>query len=361
MGGGAGRLPPRIYNGCPVEGGGFAGENGMYRFLHIGSLRMGIAAAAALSGLPAGAQAQSVCPALRWTALGTAGGPVPTAERAEPSNLLTADGQRILVDAGDGTVNQMARIGLDLGAIDTVFISHLHLDHSGGLGAVIGLHWMNQFPRPLTIYGPPGTKTLVDGIVASMAAPAKIGFGLGTPPPAPQGSVRAVEIADGSRLTLGSLSVRAAGNTHFAHDGPAEAQPNVSLSYRFTLGKRAITYTGDTGPSSAVTALAKGSDLLVSEVIDLDRLIAGIRQRRPDATPEMLAGMQKHLSTHHLVPRDIGAMAADAGVGHVVLTHFAIPGPLSDSEPAIREGIRQTFAGPLDLARDLSSYDVGCR
>ncbi|HUD93863.1 MBL fold metallo-hydrolase [Sphingobium sp.] len=307
------------------------------------------------------ALAAPACPPLRWTTLGTAGGPVPTADRSEPSNLLVAGDQTILVDTGDGTVNQLARIGMDMRLIRTVFISHLHLDHSGGLGAVIGLRWMNQFPGQLTIYGPPGIRQVVDGIVASMAPPARIGFGLGALPPAPAGSVRAVELRDGQSITLdGGVTVKAAANSHFDHDGKADPA-NISLSYRFALGDRSITYTGDTGPSAAVATLATGSDMLVSEVIDLERLMKEIRQRRVDASAEMLASMQKHLSTHHLLAADIGHMAAGAKVGRVVLTHYAVPGLLSESEPSLRADIGKAYVGPVDLSRDLSSFDLGCR
>ncbi|WP_292634753.1 MULTISPECIES: MBL fold metallo-hydrolase [Novosphingobium] len=316
--------------------------------------------AVAISSFPA--LAATSCPALRWTTLGTAGGPVPTAERSEPANLLTIGERRILVDTGDGTVDQLARIGLDLGAVDTVFISHNHLDHTGGLAAVIGLRWMNQFAGVLTVYGPVGTRAVVEGIVASMATPGSIGFGLGTPPPRPADSVRVIELADGQSLDLGAgAGVKVAANSHFDHDGKPDPD-NASLSYRFVLGTRSITYTGDTGPSAAVTALAKGSDMFVSEVIALDALLGEIRARRKDASPEMLAGMERHLSTHHLRPEAVGEIAAQAGVGRVVLTHFAVPpGPLPQFEPAIRAGIAARYHGAVDLARDLQSFDLGCR
>jgi ribonuclease BN (tRNA processing enzyme) len=303
---------------------------------------------------------QTTCPAFVWTTLGTAGGPVPTPDRAEPSNLLVLGRRAILVDTGDGTVNQLARIGRDSGGIDTVVISHLHLDHTGGLAAVIGLRWMNQYPGVLTIYGPPGTAQVVQGIVASMAPPARIGFGLGQLPANPASSLRVIEIDDGAMVDLGDgASIKAAANSHFDHDGHGDPG-NVSLSYRFDFAGRSLAYTGDTGPSEAVTRLAQGATMLVSEVILTDALIQTIRTLRKDAPEAMLSAMARHLSTHHLPPQDIGAMAARAKVGAVVLTHMAIPGPIAQSAQELRAGVARDFAGPVMLARDLQDFPIAC-
>jgi ribonuclease BN (tRNA processing enzyme) len=329
----------------------------LLRSLAVGALAAGLAV---LPTRPA--QAGETCPPLRWTTLGTAGGPVPTPERSEPANLLVAGDQQILVDTGDGTVTQLARAGLELGGIQTVFISHHHMDHTGGLAAVIGLRWMNTFPGVLTVYGPAGTREMVDGIIKTMQPQARIGFGLGTATPDPAASVRVVELDGGAMVRLGDLTVSTAANSHFDHPGKVEAGAPVSLSYRFQLGGRSITYTGDTGPSAAVGNLAAKTDMLVSEVIDLEPIVAAIRTRRPDMPTATFNQMREHLSTHHLTARDLGQMARNAQVGHLVLTHFAIPPwPLRQSEPALRQGIAESYSGPVDLARDLSSFDIGCR
>ena len=317
--------------------------------------------AATFAPVQAFAQEQSTCPILRWTTLGTAGGPIPTLERSEPANLLDAAGAAILVDAGDGTAGQLARAGRSVGEIHNVFLSHLHLDHTAGLAGVVGLRWMNEHPGVITIYGPPGTKELVDGILASMEPPARIGFGIGQAPSRPADRIKAVELQDGQVVQLDGLSIRAVANNHFDGAGNQAARVNaVSLSYRFTLGDRSITYTGDTGPDPRVTALAKGSDMLVSEVIEVDQMVAAIKAQRPDLNEAGLAGTRQHFSTHHVTPEEVGKMAAQAGVDRVVLTHYVIPGPLGMSAGPLFAKVRANFTGEVELSRDLSSFDIGC-
>lgn len=304
--------------------------------------------------------AEAACPAMRWTTLGTAGGPVPTIDRSEPANLLSVNGVHFLVDTGDGTVGQLAKTGLTLRTINTVFISHHHQDHIGGLPAVIGLRWMNQFPGVLTVYGPPGTKEAVDGMIASLGPQSRIGFGIGKPVPPPANSVKVIEMTNDSTVQIGDVTIRAAANSHFDHDGPADKNPPVSLSFRFETGSKSITYSGDTGPSAAFEKLAIGTDLLVSEVMNLDRVLADIKAKRTDAPPQLFAEIYKHMSTHHLRPEDVGEIAKKAQVKNVLLTHFATAGLLNKSEAYFRAGVAKHYQGRVDLAHDLSSYSVGC-
>lgn len=302
---------------------------------------------------------QDRCPALRWTTLGTAGGPIPTLDRSEPANLLDAANRTILVDSGDAAATQIARLGRSIGDVDTVFISHLHWDHTGGLAAVLGLRWMNNFETPITIYGPPGMAQVVDGIIASLRPQERVGFGTGARVADPAANITVYELADGEGVTVDDLRVTARINTHY--DFPEEQIGTTSLSYRFVMGDRAITYSGDTGPSPALTELAQGSDLLVTEVMALEPLVASITAQRPDMPPQVRDAMRQHLATHHIDAGEVGRTANTAAVKHVVLTHFAVPpGPLHDHEAYLRAGVRQSYVGPVDLARDLSSFDVGC-
>ncbi len=307
------------------------------------------------------AQNVSSCPVFRWTTLGTAGGPIPTYERSQPSNLLEAADLTILVDSGDATAGQLAKAGHSVGEVQHIFISHLHLDHTAGIAGVAGLRWMNEHPGTITIYGPPGTKELVDGIVASMAAPARIGFGFGLPSK-PEDRIKSVELTDGQVIELGDLKIKAVANNH--HDGPGDIAKKIgalAFSYRFDMDDRSITYTGDTGPDARVTALAKDSDLLVSEVIEVDQMIGMIAEQRPELNEMMLGAARMHFTTHHVTPEEVGKMAQQAAAKRTVLTHYVIPGELGKSAQSLYDKVRKNYTGDVDLARDLSSYDIGCK
>ena len=325
-------------------------------------LQLGMFALLTLVAHPASANERSTiaCPSFGWTTLGTAGGPVPTADRAEPSNLLKVGDRLILVDAGDGTVNQLARLGVSLGVVDSVFISHHHHDHTGGLAAVIGLRWMNSYAGRLTVYGPPGTAEIVRGIIASLQPQARIGFGVGAEIVPPEATVRVVELADGETVTSGNLRVTAAANTHFDHAGQPDAHA-LSFSYRFDYGSRSITYSGDTGPSQALARLAAGSDLLVTEIMELDGLIAAVQRQRPDMPPVLRSQIEQHLREHHLTAEAVGELARDAHVSQILLTHYSIsPSPLAASADALMEGIRHNYSGSVQFGIDLGSINVGC-
>jgi hypothetical protein len=64
--------------------------------------------------------------------------------------------------------------------------------------------------------------------------------------------------------------------------GSAEARKFQSLSYRFDMTDRSIVFTGDTGPSSDVERLARGADLLISEIGEPEAAAAEVKALRPD-------------------------------------------------------------------------------
>jgi len=69
--------------------------------------------------------------------LGTAGGPLPRADRAQSSNLLVVNGALYLIDAGGSVTSRVVQSGHDFRKIGKIFITHPHSDHTAGLATLM--------------------------------------------------------------------------------------------------------------------------------------------------------------------------------------------------------------------------------
>jgi len=290
-----------------------------------------------------------------FTILGSNGGPIARMDRSQPANLLAVNGRLTLVDVGDGVAGRLAGKRLRLNQVDDVLISHLHFDHVGGLLAVLGLRFQTDASKPLNIYGPPGTRVLVDGLLAGMAPSMEAGYGLEDAPVVkPETLVQVTEVDGGDSFKIGDTTVSTVTNTHYGHMAGSEESKHGSLSFRFDTPDRSIVYTGDTGWSDDVVTLSKGADLLVAELIDMPSMEV---QMARIVAPEVLPGVLKHLSEHHITPAQVGEMASAAGVKKVVATHLVAGGPITPAETeAWTAQIAGSFKGEILISQDLGDY-----
>ncbi|WP_422344930.1 MBL fold metallo-hydrolase [Parasphingorhabdus sp.] len=292
-----------------------------------------------------------------WVTLGTRGGPVTSPTRSQPANLLTFGGKHYLVDVGDGTAGQSGKVGVQTDEIDGIFISHLHFDHTAGLLGILGLRFQTRADEPLTIYGPPGTQELVDGLLAGMLPGATANYGVaGAPIRDHTAGIEVVELRDRDSVEVDGMTVTVRSNTHYSFvPGSDLAARFQALSLRFDLPGRSIVYTGDTGPSTAVEELAQGADLLVAEMMDVPLIVSNVRKANPNMPEPALNNMATHLRDHHLLPKDVGEMAKRAGVRAVVVTHFA--GAERDSPKFFEylKTIAEHYDGPVVVANDMDS------
>ena len=95
----------------------------------------------------------------RLITLGTAAGPSLRAHRAQSSNLLTVNGTHYVVDAGDGVARRLAKAGIDVREIGTIFITHHHDDHTAGLGTLMSFAWDRNVPNRSTFMARRGQKS----------------------------------------------------------------------------------------------------------------------------------------------------------------------------------------------------------
>jgi len=317
-----------------------------------GALAVLVAASAAWTIHTPAAAAEP--PRLSFTTLGTNSGPIPRADRSEPANLVRHGEQFILADVGDGAPEQLAKAGVRLGQVQTVLISHLHFDHTGGLFAFLSLRFQSRQNGPLAIYGPPGTRELVVKLFEAMRAGERAADTMG---PSlfgrPDAGVEVVEIHDASTVTVGQVRISAVENSHFQTLGPPSPNRPVSLSYRFDVPGRSIVYTGDTGPSERLEQFCRGADLLVSEIMDPALAVAKIIKAYPKAPPEAAKAVEAHFRLEHLHPTEVGKLAAACGVKSLVATHNALE---RDELEGARRQIAAEFKGAVVMAEDLLTF-----
>ncbi len=302
--------------------------------------------------------------------LGTAGGPPLRRERSEPSSLLIVDGRLYLIDCGIGTVRRMVKAGIRSEDIGTIFITHHHPDHELGLVDLMGNDFFKleiaNSSRTINIYGPPQTKDLVAtafhyisipfGVFAEEPDGVPAAFHTGSRGSDLKNPFVAHEI-EGNGLFYHDDKITgfAAENTHYALM-PANSRARMtSFSYRFETPHGVIVFTGDTGPSEAVTRLAEGADVLVAQasVRDSSERAALVKAMAEQNhwPPARARTFMAHLSFELMDAQQVGEMATKAHVKTVVLNHYDPEDPA-----AYVATVKKHFSGEVFAGSDLQKY-----
>jgi ribonuclease BN (tRNA processing enzyme) len=282
--------------------------------------------------------------------LGT-GTPLPDPERAGPCTAIVVNGTPYLVDFGTGLVRQAAAAhkagvaGLDPVNLRIGFITHLHSDHTIGLSDIILTPWVMGRKEPLEVYGPPGTKKMVEHILKAYKADIKIRTG-DLERSNPSGyKVNVHEILPGVVYKDENVTVTAFAVHHgkWAH----------AYGYRFETPDRTVVISGDTRFDPAIVDNCHGCDVLVHEVYtqaSFDKVSAQWKQYR----------LAYHTSTNELAE-----LARKAKPKLLILYHRENPGcdqartaecrDSGSEEEALKE-IRALYGGKVVAGHDLEVY-----
>lgn len=293
-------------------------------------------AGSGLAGEAPGPSPGSAAGGVSLLLLGTQGGPEAIPGRAGIASLVTVSGRHYLVDAGEGLVQQLARAEVPATAVRTVLLTHLHDDHTVGLGALASFKYTFGEPK-LELIGPPGTSRLAAGLLAFATLNAEIRGAERQRPPL-KSAILGKEVRPGIVLDDGVVKVTAAENTHYSFAPNSPASSNKSYSYRFEAPGRVIVFTGDTGPSAAVEKLAKGADILVAEMVTA----VDIARVPPNVV--------EHMLHEHLNPTEVGKLANAAGAKKLVISHYRTA---TDADVA---EIRRHYAGEIVLGMELDRF-----
>lgn len=269
--------------------------------------------------------------------LGT-GGPRPNPAASGPATAIVVGSRVFLFDAGPGVERRLSAAGLPINGVTALFITHLHSDHTLGLPDLIFTSWVMGRRGPLQAYGPHGLRAMTDHIIAAWAEDIAIRTD-GLEHETRNGFRVAVhEIRPGVVYDSGGVKVTA---IPVLHGNWKEA-----FGYRIDTPDRSIVISGDTRPSEALTAAARGVDVLVHEVYPQSRMAP---ENRPGG-----ADWPRYLRAFHTSDVELGRMAAIAGPKLLILTHIIRAGATDDELIA---GIRSGgFRGRVVVGKDFDRY-----
>ncbi|GHJ45703.1 MBL fold metallo-hydrolase [Catellatospora sp. TT07R-123] len=248
---------------------------------------------------------------MRLTVLGCAGS-FPGPEAACSAYLVEADGFRLLMDFGTGSLSALQRYA-GIKSVDAILLSHLHCDHMlDACSYVVVRRYAPDGPYPpIPVYAPAG-------------APERIATAYSLDE-GPLDDVYTFYALQPGSFPIGPFQVSVDRVNH----------PVETYGVRVEHNGRSLAYSGDTAPCDALLRLAAGADLFLCEASYLDGV---------DNPPDL-----------HLTGAEAGEIATKAGARRLLLTHLVTAW---GSEAETLNNATATFAGPVEIVRPGARYEV---
>jgi ribonuclease Z len=269
------------------------------------------------------------------TLLGT-GVPHPDPARYGSSVLVEAGGLRLMFDCGRGALLRISETGTPIREANRLFLTHLHSDHTVGIPDLWLTPWIfGRWTEPFYVWGPPGTKTMMQKLEEAYA------FDLAIRPvhdllPPEGAKIVAQDVGEGVVFEAKGVKVTAFEVDH---------RPIVpSYGYRIDCEGRSAVLSGDTRFCENLIRHAEGADLLIHNV--------------GAARPEDLQVSERYrrIMALHSHPEETGEVFSRVKPGLAVYTHMVL---FKVGREEIIERTRKTYAGPLEIGEDLMAFEIG--
>ncbi len=282
--------------------------------------------------------------------LGT-GTPLPDPDRAGPSTAIIVNGKAYLFDAGAGVVRRAAAArkkgipALEPRTLRVAFLTHLHSDHTLGLPDLILTPWVMGRAEPLELWGPRGTRAMVDHILSAYKKDIDIRSNSLEGSNTTGYKVNVHEIEPGDVYKDGSITVKPFLVKH--------GDWKQAFGYRIETPGRVIVISGDTSPAESIVENCHGCDMLISEAYT--QASFGL----------ISAHWQQYRRAYHTSTHELADIAARAKPALLVLTHRGNAGCdqsqaagclESGSEQQMLKEIKEYYSGRVVAAHDLDVF-----
>lgn len=283
---------------------------------------------------------------LRVILLGTGGGPPPNAQRFGISTLVIAGNEKLMFDCGRAATIRMSQLGMRLGQVTKLFVTHLHSDHVIGIPDLYLTGWASQGRQsPFQVWGPPGTRDMMEHIQKAFAFDIHIRRDVDEKFPAEGIKMTATDIRQGVVYESHGVKVTA----FLVDHGPVKP----AFGYRVDYQGRSVAMSGDTKPSENLIKFSEGVDLLIHEVGEYkqDPVLTGPPNEILGGANLMTREQRRIVAAHHTDGVEAGQVFARVKPRLAVFSH----GGTQATIPLVR----QNYSGPVEIGEDMMTIDVG--
>ena len=275
---------------------------------------------------------------MKLTLLGT-GCPSVDHKRFGPSNLITTNKAKILVDCGSGITQRLHQLKVSSANIDALLFTHLHSDHAVDLYQLIISSWHSYRIKPWKIYGPKGTKKFVSKIMDAWSDERKLRIAYEA-----RASDKAFQIDVTEFKSLGAIKIRDLNIKYFEVDHkPVE----YAYGFVFTNNNRKLTISGDTKPCENLMKYAQKSDVLLHEVFIEGEILKTNKMR----TKKTL----HNVKSYHTTSSQVGKVAFITQSKKLVLTHFV---PTQFNKNRLKKVVKSDFGKDPIIGEDLMTITI---
>jgi ribonuclease BN (tRNA processing enzyme) len=270
--------------------------------------------------------------------LGT-GTPFADPTKSGPSLAIVVNNTSYIVDCGPGVVRRAAeasKLGfpsLEASQLKTLFITHLHSDHTIGLADIILTPAVLDRNAPIRIYGPVGSKKMTNDLMSAYKEDIAIRINGLEKGDAIAYQVYTNEIKEGQIYKDSNLTVTAFNVQHGQWDN--------AFGFVFQTKDKKIVVSGDCTYSENLIKYAKDCDILVHEVYS----DAGLKKRTQR--------WQDYHSTFHTSTYQLADIANQVKPKLLILNHQLTFGT---SLQSLLDELKSKYTGPVINGADLDVF-----
>ena len=275
---------------------------------------------------------------MELTLLGT-GCPKVDYKRFGPSNLVSTNKTKILIDCGSGVTQRLDQTKVSSADIDALFLTHLHSDHVVDIYQLIISSWHSYRIKPWVVYGPKGTKKFIKKIMDAWKEERLLRIKYEA-----RSSIEAFNIIIKEFKNSGKVKIKDLNIQYFEVD---HKPVKFAYGFNFFHKNKKLTISGDTRPCENIMKYGQRADVLLHEVF-IDGELKETNKMRSKKTLH-------NVRSYHTPSTLLGKIAKLTNCKKLVLTHLV---PTKFNENKLKRTIRNDFGKNPIIGRDLLKIKI---